>query len=151
MAVLELRSNLAVCSWIDLDDPIHSVSQLQPLNGAVLSAMQNDKYSQVDIILKIGKFFCRIVFHEHTETNKIILDLSRKRQQKSLRVYIPVMSHETKVKLKGERLLGFKDGGNSVFAAPTSPLTSSLNGQINGLCPFHHHDVPISHESKFYD
>jgi hypothetical protein len=38
---------------------------------------------------------CRIVFHEHTDTNKIILDLSRKRQQKSLRVYIPVMSHET--------------------------------------------------------
>uniref|UniRef100_A0A6N2MDT7 Uncharacterized protein n=1 Tax=Salix viminalis TaxID=40686 RepID=A0A6N2MDT7_SALVM len=40
---------------------------------------------------------------------------------------------------------GFKDGGNSVFAAPTSPLTSSLYGQINGSCPFHHH-IPISHE-----
>ncbi|KAF9681876.1 hypothetical protein SADUNF_Sadunf05G0048600 [Salix dunnii] len=115
--------------------------------------------------------FCTELFamNIYMDTNKIILDLSRERQQKSLR---GVMFHETahfqalfldKEKDGGmhqqmpltrshyqrESLLGFKDGGNSVFAAPTSPLTSSLNGQINGSCPFHHH-VPVSHEKYNY-
>lgn len=78
------------------------------LSGAVLSAMRN-KYSQVDMILK-----------DKEEKDEGIHKCHRR---------IVLM----RFKLKGERVLGFKDGRNSVFAAPTSPLTSYLNGQMGNV------------------